>query len=64
MDKAAKLFLTELRTGTLGQISLETPEIVTVEMVDSETIRVEKATKKATKTRHGHQQTNEISYAR
>lgn len=47
MDKAAKLFLTELRAGTLGQISLETPEMVAVEMVELEAIRAEKAAKKA-----------------
>ncbi len=47
MDKAAKLFLTELRAGTLGLISLETPEMVAAEMVELAAIREEKAAKKA-----------------
>jgi ribosome biogenesis GTPase A len=51
MDKAAKLFLTELRAGTLGQISLETPEMVAVEMVELAAIREAKAAKKALKKR-------------
>jgi ribosome biogenesis GTPase A len=51
MDKAAKLFLTELRAGTIGQISLETPEMIAAEMIDLAAIREEKAAKKATKRR-------------
>jgi ribosome biogenesis GTPase A len=47
MDKAAKLFLTELRAGTLGQISLELPEMMLVEMEEVALIREEKAAKKA-----------------
>lgn len=47
MDKAAKLFLTELRAGTLGLISLETPKMVAAEMVELAAIREEKAAKKA-----------------
>jgi len=47
MDKAAKLFLTELRAGTLGLISLETPAMIAEEMVELEAIRAEKAAKKA-----------------
>ena len=45
LDKAAKLFLTELRAGTLGQISLETPEMIAA------AIREEKAAKKAARRR-------------
>ena len=41
-DKAAKLVLNEFRTGTLGTITLETPE-----MVELEAIRLAKAEKKA-----------------
>ncbi|MBS4051773.1 ribosome biogenesis GTPase YlqF [Methylomonas rivi] len=50
-DKAAKLFLTELRAGTLGPISLETPEMVAAEMVELAAIREEKAAKKAARKR-------------
>lgn len=51
LDKAAKLFLTELRAGTLGLISLETPEMVAAEMIELAAIREEKAAKKAAKRR-------------
>lgn len=51
MDKAAKLFLTELRAGTIGQISLETPEMIEVEMLELAAIREEKAAKKAARRR-------------
>lgn len=47
LDKAAKLFLTELRAGTIGQISLETPEMVAEEMKELAAIRAEKAARKA-----------------
>ncbi|MGZ4958440.1 MAG: ribosome biogenesis GTPase YlqF [Methylomonas sp.] len=51
LDKAAKLFLTELRAGTIGQISLETPEMVAAEMVELAAIREERAAKKAARRR-------------
>lgn len=51
LDKAAKLFLTELRAGTIGQISLETPEMIAVEMVELAAIREEKAARKAARRR-------------
>lgn len=51
MDKAAKLFLTELRAGTIGQISLETPEMIEAEMVELAAIREEKAARKAARRR-------------
>lgn len=47
LDKAAKLFLTELRAGTIGQISLETPEMIEQEMIELAAIRAEKAARKA-----------------
>ncbi len=50
-DKAAKLFLTELRAGTLGQISLETPDMIAAEMVELAAIREAKAAKKALRKR-------------
>ncbi len=51
LDKAAKLFLTELRAGTIGHISLETPEMITAELVELEAIRAEKAAQKAARRR-------------
>lgn len=56
LDKAAKLFLTELRAGTLGQISLETPEMITAEMVELEAIRAEKAAKNAARKQRSRSQ--------
>lgn len=50
-DKAAKIFLTELRAGTIGQISLETPDMIAAEMIELAAIREEKAAKKAAKRR-------------
>lgn len=50
-DKTAKLFLTELRAGTIGQISLETPDMIAAEMVELAAIREEKAAKKALRKR-------------
>jgi ribosome biogenesis GTPase A len=51
MDKAAKLFLTELRAGTIGQISLETPDMIVGEMIELAAIREAKAAKKASRRR-------------
>lgn len=51
LDKTAKLFLTELRAGTIGQISLETPDMIDVEMIELAAIREEKAAKKALRKR-------------
>ena len=50
-DKAAKLLLTELRSGMLGAISLETPAMVADELVELEVIRVAKAAKKVARQR-------------
>lgn len=47
LDKAAKLFLTELRAGTLGGITFETPEMMNAELIELEAIRAEKAAQKA-----------------
>ncbi|TPQ27211.1 ribosome biogenesis GTPase YlqF [Methylomonas koyamae] len=43
LDKAAKLLLTELRAGTIGRITLETPEMIEAEMMELASIRAEKA---------------------
>jgi len=51
LDKAAKLLLTELRAGTLGRISLETPDMIERELLDVAALREEKAAKQATKRR-------------
>lgn len=46
MDKAAKIFLNEYRTGNLGGITLETPEIMLEELAQLKILRAEKAEKK------------------
>jgi ribosome biogenesis GTPase A len=53
MDKAAKIFLAEYRAGTLGRITLETPEMMAQELIQLEVTRAEKAAKKlARKKKH------------
>ncbi|MGY6275333.1 ribosome biogenesis GTPase YlqF [Methylomonas sp. MgM2] len=47
LDKAAKLFLTELRAGVIGQISLETPEMIEKELTELAAVRAEKEARKA-----------------
>ena len=46
VDRIAKILLTEFRSGTLGRISLETPEMMTAELVELVLIRQLKAEKK------------------
>lgn len=46
MDKVAKILLTELRAGTLGRITLETPAMMEQELAELEIIRAEKIAKK------------------
>ena len=46
MDKVAKILLAELRAGTIGRISLETPAMMEVELVELAIIREEKEAKK------------------
>lgn len=45
VDRIAKILLTEFRSGTLGRISLETPEMMEVELVELVAIRQLKAEK-------------------
>lgn len=45
-DKTAKILLTEYRSGRLGRFTLETPEMIAVEMCELETIRQQKAEQK------------------
>ena len=46
MDKTAKILLTELRAGTIGRISLETPAMMEEELAELAIIREQKAAKK------------------
>lgn len=46
MDKIAKIVLTELRSGLLGKITLETPEMMVFELEELKILREIKATKK------------------
>ncbi len=46
LDKVAKILLAELRAGTIGRISLETPAMMEQELVELTVIREEKAAKK------------------
>jgi ribosome biogenesis GTPase A len=46
LDKSAKILLAELRSGTLGQISLETPDMMEQELAELAVIREQKAEKK------------------
>ena len=46
MDKTSKILLTELRAGTLGRISLETPAMMEKELIELALIREQKAAKK------------------
>lgn len=46
LDKVAKILLTELRAGTIGRLTLETPSDMERELAELEVIRAEKAEKK------------------
>ncbi|MEA3301908.1 MAG: ribosome biogenesis GTPase YlqF, partial [Pseudomonadota bacterium] len=45
--KVSKLFISELRSGTLGRITLETPAMMEQEMAEVAVLRQKKAAKKA-----------------
>lgn len=51
LDKAAKIVLSEFRSGTLGKITLETPVMMERELAELEVIRQEKAAKKQARKR-------------
>ncbi len=56
MDKVAKIILAELRAGTLGRITLETPEMMADELIEVEELRELKSAKKqARKTKRSAQ---------
>ncbi len=46
IDKVSKILLAELRAGTIGRISLETPDMMEVELAELVIIRAEKEAKK------------------
>lgn len=46
LDKVAKILLQELRSATLGKMTLETPEMMVEELAELAIIRAEKAAKK------------------
>ncbi|MCW8890208.1 MAG: ribosome biogenesis GTPase YlqF [Sedimenticola sp.] len=46
MDKVSKLLLTELRSGSLGRITLETPAMMELEIKETAIIQAEKAAKR------------------
>ena len=45
-DKVAKVLLTDLRSGKLGRLTLETPEMIRAEMIVTEQIEAEREAKK------------------
>jgi len=51
LDKVAKILLTELRSGKLGQICMETPTMVEKEIIEVAMIREKKAAKKTSRRR-------------
>ena len=55
LDRVYKLFITELRAGTLGLISLETPAMMTEEKASLEILRAAKAEKKAGRKKNWQQ---------
>ena len=46
MDRVSKIFLTELRAGMIGRLSLETPPMMEEELIEVGIIREQKAAKK------------------
>ena len=49
LERASKILLTELRAGTLGRLTLETPEMMEKELVELAMLREKKAAKKEAK---------------
>lgn len=52
LDKAAKIVLAELRAGSLGRITLETPAMMRQELAELEIIRAQKAEKQRLRKQH------------
>ena len=51
LDKVAKILVGELRSATLGRITMETPEQVEIELAELDIIRAEKAAKKLARSK-------------
>jgi ribosome biogenesis GTPase A len=56
MDKISKIFLSELRSGMIGRISLETPEMAEVEMAELLITRQQKLEEKEAKKKQRKQE--------
>ena len=63
LDKVSKILVGELRSATLGRITLETPEEVEIELAELEIIRAEKAAKKLARTKKGIK-THEVPHSK
>ncbi len=49
LDKTSKILIAELRAGTIGKITLETPEMIENELIELALIKEKKAAKKSTR---------------
>ena len=49
LERAAKIVLTELRAGTLGQLTLETPEMMEQELIEMADLKEKTQAKKEAK---------------
>ena len=58
LDKASKIFLTELRAGSMGRISLETPSIMEKEIAELVVLQEQKAARKKTRKRNAKKNSN------
>jgi ribosome biogenesis GTPase A len=52
LDQVAKILIGELRTTTIGKVTLETPAMIEIEMAQLEIIRAEKEAKKLARKKH------------
>ena len=55
MDRAAKLLLTDIRMGSLGGLTFETPEMMSQEVAEVEYIRSEKAARQSARKKRRQQ---------
>jgi ribosome biogenesis GTPase A len=54
VDQVAKILIGELRTTTIGKVTLETPAMIEIEMAQLEIIRAEKEAKKLARKKKHH----------
>ena len=47
IDQTSKILISELRSGVIGKITLETPEVIEKELIELNTLKEKKAAKKA-----------------